>query len=78
MTQLVDQYETDEAKWRACEVRDPAAVGHFYCAVRTTGVYCLPICAGRPKRQNVVFYATRETAEGAGYRACKRCRPDRA
>jgi AraC family transcriptional regulator, regulatory protein of adaptative response / methylated-DNA-[protein]-cysteine methyltransferase len=45
-------------------------------AVKTTKIYCRPSCSGRPKPENVTTYPTRETAEAAGYRACKRCRPD--
>ena len=52
--------------------------GAFFFAVSTTGVYCRPSCASRPaKRENVSFFATAEAAERAGYRACKRCRPDK-
>ncbi len=47
-------------------------------AVRTTGVYCRPTCPGRPLRANVTFFETTEGARAAGFRACKRCRPDEA
>ena len=68
----------DEARWEAVRRRDPAFDGKFFFAVRTTGVYCRPSCASRAaKRENVSFYATAEAAERAGYRACKRCRPDK-
>jgi AraC family transcriptional regulator, regulatory protein of adaptative response / methylated-DNA-[protein]-cysteine methyltransferase len=68
----------DEARWEAVRRRDSAFDGKFFFAVRTTGVYCRPSCASRAaKRENVSFYATTEAAERAGYRACKRCRPDR-
>ena len=68
----------DEARWDAIRRRDPAYDGKFFFAVRTTGVYCRPSCASRgAKRENVSFYATKEAAEKAGYRACKRCRPDK-
>ena len=46
-------------------------------SVVTTGVYCRPSCAARPKPGNIRFHATRADAEGAGFRPCKRCRPDR-
>lgn len=69
-------YATDEDRWAAIEARDRNAEGAFVCAVRTTGVYCLPSCAGRPLRRNVAFYDTAEQARAAGFRACKRCRPD--
>lgn len=49
---------------------------HFY-SVRTTGVYCRPSCAARPKMENVGFHATTAEAERAGFRPCKRCRPER-
>src|SRR5215831_10956316 len=68
---------TEDACWRAIERRDPAA--DFFYSVRTTGVYCRPSCASRrPRRQNVSFHATREQAEAAGFRPCKRCRPHEA
>jgi AraC family transcriptional regulator of adaptative response/methylated-DNA-[protein]-cysteine methyltransferase len=68
----------DEERWQAVKRRDPAFDGRFLFAVRTTGVYCRPSCASRPaKRENVSFFATAAEAEKAGYRACKRCRPDK-
>ena len=63
----------DEARWRAVQARDAAADGVFVYAVRTTGVYCRPSCAARPKRANVEFFAGPAEALAAGYRACKRC-----
>jgi AraC family transcriptional regulator, regulatory protein of adaptative response / methylated-DNA-[protein]-cysteine methyltransferase len=68
----------DEERWRqAVSRRDRAFDGKFVFAVRTTGVYCRPSCASRPaKRENVAFFMTAAEAEKAGYRACKRCRPD--
>ena len=48
----------------------------FFSCVRTTGIYCLPTCAARPQPENVVFHPTRAAAERAGFRPCKRCRPD--
>jgi AraC family transcriptional regulator of adaptative response/methylated-DNA-[protein]-cysteine methyltransferase len=68
---------TDEQRWEAVRRRDPAAAGAFYYSVRTTGVYCRPTCAARlPRRENVAFYATCADAERAGFRPCKRCRPN--
>ena len=68
----------DEERWQAVKRRDPAFDGEFFFAVRTTGVFCRPSCASRPaKRENVSFFSTATEAEKAGYRACKRCRPDR-
>lgn len=74
---LVRPHETDDQRWRAVARRDASADGSFWTCVRTTGVYCRPSCAGRPKRENVFFVESRAQAEAAGMRACKRCRPDR-
>lgn len=63
--------------YRAVQSRDARFDGVFFTAVRTTGIYCRPSCAARtPLRANVHFYPTAAAAQGAGYRACKRCRPD--
>ena len=68
----------DEDRWQAVKRRDLAFDGKFVFAVRTTGVFCRPSCASRPaKRENVTFFPTVAEAEKAGYRACKRCRPDK-
>ena len=67
----------DDARWRAIERRDRAADGTFVYSVQTTGVYCRPSCAARrPRRENVSFHATCADAERAGFRPCKRCRPN--
>lgn len=68
----------DEAAcWDAVIRREPSADGHFLMCVRTTGIYCRPSCgAKKPKRENVFFVSTREQAEAAGFRPCKRCRPE--
>src|SRR5262245_65475064 len=67
----------DDARWKAVERRDRAADGTFVYSVRTTGVYCRPSCAARrPRRQNVAFHKTCADAERAGFRPCKRCRPN--
>ncbi len=66
----------DEACWQAVLDRRATADGVFVYAVRTTGVYCRPTCASRrPRRDNVRFFATSLAAEGAGFRACRRCAP---
>jgi AraC family transcriptional regulator, regulatory protein of adaptative response / methylated-DNA-[protein]-cysteine methyltransferase len=58
--------------------RDGSFDGQFYYSVETTGVYCRPSCAARlAKRSNVRFHDTRADAERAGFRPCKRCKPDR-
>jgi AraC family transcriptional regulator of adaptative response / DNA-3-methyladenine glycosylase II len=63
--------------YRAVQGRDARFDGWFYTAVRTTGIYCRPSCpAVTPHRRNVTFYASAAAAQLAGYRACKRCRPD--
>src|SRR3569833_1961238 len=67
---------TSDPRWAAILARDAAADGTFYYSVKTTGVYCRPSCAARRARpENVGFHATREEAEQAGFRPCKRCKP---
>lgn len=71
------QFMTDEERWNAVVRRDPAANGSFYYSVRTTGVYCRPSCPARlARRENVRFHFTGQNARDAGFRPCKRCRPD--
>lgn len=66
-----------EACYRAIESRDARFDGWFFVAVRSTGIYCRPSCPARtPKRCNLEFLPTAAAAHRAGYRACKRCRPD--
>ncbi|MDT0327976.1 AlkA N-terminal domain-containing protein [Nocardiopsis lambiniae] len=67
----------DDQRYRAVHGRDSRFDGMFYIAVRTTGIYCRPSCPARtPKRENVVFHPTAAAAQEAGFRACKRCRPE--
>ncbi len=67
----------DEARWDALGRRDRAADGQFIYAVVTTGVYCRPSCpARRPNIANVRYFPSAADARAAGFRACKRCRPD--
>ena len=67
---------TDRERWAAITGRDARFDGAFVYAVRSTGVYCLPSCPSRnPRRDNVDYFAIPESAEQAGYRACRRCRP---
>ena len=76
-TSAVADRTSDDARWTAVRARDARADGTFYFSVKTTGVYCRPSCAARPaKRENVAFHATPAAAERAGFRACKRCKPD--
>src|SRR5205823_11125549 len=63
--------------WRAVESGDSRFDGWVYCGVTSTGIYCRPSCPAKtPKRENMRFYATAAAAQGSGFRACKRCRPD--
>ena len=66
-----------EHRYRAVRGRDVRFDGWFYVAVTSTGIYCRPSCpAVTPRRANVRFYPSAAAAQGAGFRACKRCRPD--
>ncbi len=66
----------DDARWQAVLARDARADGTFVFAVHSTGIYCRPSCpARRPRRDRVVFFRTSEMAERAGFRSCRRCRP---
>jgi AraC family transcriptional regulator of adaptative response / DNA-3-methyladenine glycosylase II len=65
-----------ETLWRAVETRDPRFDGWFFCAVTTTGIYCRPSCPARPKREHMRFFPSAAAAQSAGFRACKRCRPE--
>ena len=66
----------DERQWQAVLARDSRLDGAVFFGVRTTGIYCRPSCpARRPRREHVVFFGRPEAAEGAGFRACRRCRP---
>ncbi len=68
-----------DACFRAVRARDRRFDGTFFTAVETTGIYCRPICPVRaPKRENMRFFASAAAAEGAGFRPCLRCRPERA
>ena len=79
LNQLAKDGLGDAARHDAVARRDPEADARFVYSVRTTGVYCLPSCPSRPaRRQNVAFHADAAQAEAAGFRPCRRCRPDRA
>lgn len=66
-----------DPRWAAVATRDAQADGRFFYSVKTTGVYCRPSCAARPARpENVAFHASAADAEAAGFRPCKRCKPD--
>ena len=68
---------SEETYWAAVKARDRSFDGTFYYSVATTGVYCRPSCAARQaNRENVAFHATAADAASAGFRPCKRCKPD--
>ncbi|HUK36638.1 MAG TPA: bifunctional DNA-binding transcriptional regulator/O6-methylguanine-DNA methyltransferase Ada [Vicinamibacterales bacterium] len=71
------EHAKEQAYWDAVVARDARADGAFVYAVSSTGVFCRPSCASRrPKREHVRFFESPASAVGAGYRACRRCRPD--
>ncbi|MBY0510578.1 MAG: bifunctional DNA-binding transcriptional regulator/O6-methylguanine-DNA methyltransferase Ada [Rhodospirillaceae bacterium] len=79
MNAMTPMDTAQDPRWKAVVARDRAADGTFYYSVKTTGVYCRPSCAARLARpENVRFHATRTAAEKAGFRPCKRCKPDQA
>jgi AraC family transcriptional regulator of adaptative response / DNA-3-methyladenine glycosylase II len=63
---------------RALRRRDPRFDGVFFFGVKTTGIYCRPICPAKPQAKNIVFFASPSEAEAHGYRPCLRCRPETA
>jgi len=66
-----------DACYRALLTRDARFDGRLFVGVRTTGIYCRPICPARtPKPENVTFFATATAAQAAGFRPCLRCRPE--
>jgi AraC family transcriptional regulator of adaptative response / DNA-3-methyladenine glycosylase II len=70
-------HEDFDACYRACQARDPRFDGWVYAGVTSTGIYCRPSCpATTPKPSNMRFYPTAAAAQQAGFRACRRCRPD--
>ncbi|MGY1751687.1 AlkA N-terminal domain-containing protein [Blastococcus sp. SYSU D01042] len=75
----MDTSADHERRYRAVAGRDARFDGWFFTAVRTTGIYCRPSCPARtPKPSNVSFFTSAAGAQAAGYRACRRCRPDAA
>lgn len=72
---MLESVECDQARL----ARDRAYDGRFFTGVRTTGIYCRPVCPVRPARSiNVRFFASAAAAEAAGYRPCLHCRPESA
>ncbi len=69
--------QVDPVKLAAVLSSDPAYDGKFFYAVKSTGIFCRPSCRSKaPKPENLEFFDTRDAAATAGYRPCKRCRPD--
>ncbi|MBS1972273.1 MAG: DNA-3-methyladenine glycosylase 2 family protein [Bdellovibrionales bacterium] len=68
----------EDIYYKAMLARDHRFDGKFFIGVKTTGIYCRPICPAKPKRENVEFFANHLAAEKAGYRPCLRCRPESA
>src|ERR1700691_4692226 len=72
---MLDFHQCDEARI----ARDPAYDGQFFTGVRTTGIYCRPVCPVRPAQsRNVEYYPSAAAAEAGGFRPCLRCRPETA
>jgi len=75
MVMSLDFAECDRAR----VARDPSYDGRFFTGVRSTGIYCRPVCPVRPARSsNVQFFPSAAAAEAAGFRPCLRCRPETA
>src|SRR5689334_21588286 len=73
----LDSVMNKDTTYEAVRSRDGRFDGEFFFAVETTGIYCRPSCpAVTPKRHNVRYFTTAAAAQGAGFRACRRCRPD--
>ncbi len=69
----------DDARYRALLARDARFDGRLFVGVRTTGIYCRPVCPVRtPRRENVRFFVSAAAAQEAGFRPCLRCRPESA
>lgn len=75
---MTNARRTEDVYWAALSARDPRFDGKFFVGVRTTGIYCRPVCPAKPKRENVAFFSSALAAERAGYRPCLRCRPESA
>ena len=77
MADAITGHQLENQRWQAVCRRDKDWDGSFVTAVLTTGIYCRPSCpARRPNRENVTFYDAPQQARSAGFRACKRCKPD--
>ena len=68
---------TDDQRWQAVTANDPRFDGVFFYGVTSTGVFCRPSCPSRPpRRDRIQFFPSAQAAMAAGFRPCKRCRPD--
>lgn len=68
---------SNEEMWRAVVECNSSKDGEFYYALKSVGVYCRPSCKSRtPLQKNIIYFKNTEEAEHAGFRPCKRCRPD--
>src|SRR5712672_4624353 len=80
MTSIIEELANatrNDPRWTSIVARDASGDGKFYYSVKTTGVYCRPSCAARLARpENVLYHLTCEDAEKAGFRPCKRCKPN--
>ncbi|MCG8508212.1 MAG: bifunctional transcriptional activator/DNA repair enzyme protein Ada, partial [Rhodospirillales bacterium] len=77
MNKISPSLPDESVLWTAVEARDAAYDGLFVYAVGTTGVFCRPSCPSRrPKRQNARFFEDAQRARDAGFRPCRRCRPE--
>lgn len=73
----ISLFEDDLSRWEAAKDRNAIADGLFFRASANTKVYCRPVCKARlPRRENVSFYKTSREAQAAGYRPCRRCKPN--
>src|SRR5262245_45512310 len=72
-------HSDDDVYYRAITARDARFDGVFFVGVKTTGIYCRPVCTAKtPRRSSCRFYASAAQAEQAGHRPCLRCRPELA
>jgi AraC family transcriptional regulator of adaptative response/methylated-DNA-[protein]-cysteine methyltransferase len=70
-------FKTDTSRWAAVQSRDSSADGKFVYCVKTTGIYCRPICKARlARRANVTFRNDSNSAQAEGFRPCMRCKPE--
>jgi AraC family transcriptional regulator of adaptative response/methylated-DNA-[protein]-cysteine methyltransferase len=77
MRRSVSTNSTSDPRWEAVLARDDASNGKFVYAVRSTKIYCRPVCPSRrPRRDQVEFFGVPAAAESAGFRACRRCKPN--